>query len=228
MIGVAITTRDRPEVFARTRQAFVKYPPPPGSRVVVVDDASSPPVAGADFRFDRPAGIPAAKNKCLQLLSGCSHLFLFDDDTRPIAHRWWAPYCELLFAHAMFLFHGPSGWSPRRETMREDGMFAFDKPRGCMLYFRRAAIEAVGGADPAYGPWGYWHVDLSDRIHAAGLTPAPYCDVDGSDRLFECDDAQLGARSSVPVSVRSRAATENLKLYESHRGRTTYIPYATP
>ena len=228
MIGVAVTTRNRPAVLARTLAAFDQHPLPAGSRFVVVDDASTPPARNAGYRFTQNAGIPRAKNKCLELLDGCDHVFLFDDDTRPIAPAWWAPYLASGLAHAMYLFFGPPGWSPRREIAATSDYRAFDKPRGCMLYFQRRVLNAVGGADPAYGQWGYWHAEWSDRVHACGLTPHPYCDVPHSERLFDCDDAHAGATSSVADSVRQRAMVENLERYASHRGRTTRIEYPGP
>src|SRR5690606_31930818 len=48
-IGVAVTTRNRHNVVAKTLESIHKYTP--GVRVVVVDDASEPAVAGATYRF---------------------------------------------------------------------------------------------------------------------------------------------------------------------------------
>src|SRR5690606_10124331 len=81
-IGVGITTHNRPEIFAKTLAEMRKHLPP-GAKLVVVDDASKEPVAEADYRFEENAGIARAKNKCLELLDGCEHIFLFDDDCYP-------------------------------------------------------------------------------------------------------------------------------------------------
>jgi hypothetical protein len=82
-IGVGITTRNRNDVLATTRQRIEAHTL--GAHIVVVVDASAKPVDGANYRFDENVGIARAKNKCLELLdaAGCKHLFLFDDDTYP-------------------------------------------------------------------------------------------------------------------------------------------------
>src|SRR5690606_18577456 len=65
-IGVAVTTHNRAKVFRKSLEELRRHTP--GVNIIVVDDGSSEPVEDADFRFDEPQGVAAAKNKCFELL----------------------------------------------------------------------------------------------------------------------------------------------------------------
>src|SRR5690606_41905121 len=60
-IGVAVTTRNRHDVVAKTLESIRKHTP--GVRVVVVDDASEPAGAGATYRFTEHGGIARAQDR---------------------------------------------------------------------------------------------------------------------------------------------------------------------
>src|SRR5690606_26252831 len=110
-IGIGITTRNRPDAL-RTALEHHHAHLPPGALLVIVDDASAEPVEDADWRSETQAGIPAAKNKCLELLDGCEHVFLWDDDAWPIADDWWRPYVESPEPHLSYQFLDLAG--PRK------------------------------------------------------------------------------------------------------------------
>lgn len=78
-IGIGITTRHRPTIFAKTLSQIKKFQPP-NSKIVVVDDS--------DDNDKERLGIARAKNKCLAQLKDCDHIFLFDDDLYPIKEGW--------------------------------------------------------------------------------------------------------------------------------------------
>ncbi len=99
-IGIGITTHNRPQVFRHTLRNVLKFAPR-GAKVLVVDDASTDTVREATYRFDVNAGIARAKNKCLELLEDCDHIFLFDDDTYPIKKGWEQPYIDSAEPHLM-------------------------------------------------------------------------------------------------------------------------------
>ena len=75
-IGIGITTRDRNEVFAYTLSRLVEHLPK-DCTLAIVDDNSKVPVVEADYRFENNVGVARAKNKCLELLKDCDHIFLF-------------------------------------------------------------------------------------------------------------------------------------------------------
>lgn len=227
MIGIGVTTRNRPASLARTLSALRDLLPPEAA-LVVVDDASAPAAHGATYRFEHNVGIAAAKNKCLELLDTCEHVFLFDDDIRPKVADWWLPYTSSPLPHLMYVF--PEYAVPPRvndtvEVYRDARVVAYSHPRGCMLYLHRSCVQRIGGMDWAYGAWGYEHADLSDRAHVAGLTPYPYMDVVGSDKLFHSEDEHRQTRSSVSDATRSSCIPPNKARYVATRGLDTYIEY---
>ncbi|WP_320065619.1 glycosyltransferase family 2 protein [Micromonospora sp. RTGN7] len=200
-VGIGITTHNRGAVLRTALEAVRKYAPT-GAVIVVVDDASDEPVEEATFRFDTNAGIARAKNKCLELLieQGCEQLFLFDDDCWPVVDGWERPYLESPEPHLMYMFvDTPMGRLPdSTEIYRDEQHKAYTHPRGCMLYFDRRVLDRVGGYDTRYGRWGYEHLDLSNRIHNAGLTSFRFADVTGSEGLiFSCDQRRI-VGSTVP------------------------------
>jgi glycosyltransferase involved in cell wall biosynthesis len=197
-VAIAISTRNREEPYFKCLQEHLL-------RVIgehhifVVDDQSEPKYCTSDHRFNERSGISAVKNKCLKLCyeSGADHIFLFDDDTYPISENWWLPYIESELEHAMYCFgHG-----------RNAGKYkCHHTPNGCMLYFTRKCIDTIGGFDTNY-PNKYEHTDLSRRIYNAGLTPAPYIDVIGSDKLIYCMDQD----NATQRSFTQKEMNDNLK-----------------
>lgn len=228
-IGIGITTRNRRSVFQETL-AKMRALMPPDARLVIVDDASTEPLTAADYRFKSNAGIARGKNKCLELLEDCDHIFLFDDDTYPLCDEWWKPYVESDQSHLMYLFGKLANGHVIRDGVKfyQDSKHqAWSHPRGCMLYFKRDAIDTVGGFDPAFGTWGWEHVNLSDRIYNAGLTDWPYQDVVGSDKLIFNGDEAVTVTSTVdPKGPRIEHMARSTKVYhELHAKRPYFVDY---
>lgn len=224
-IGIAITTHNRPEVFAGTYSKIKQFLPS-GAKLVVVDDASSVPVK-SDFRFEKNAGIAKAKNKCLELLEDCEHIFLFDDDCYPIVEEWHIPYIESGLNHAMFIFdHLADGSSNGNRILKKHEKYVvFENPCGCMLYLRNICLKMVGGMDERFGVWGYEHVNYSQRICNIGLIEHPFMDIPGSLDLFYSRDYYQNVERSVPASVRKLQISRNDELYKSAGTSTEYIPF---
>ena len=228
MIGIGVTSHNRHEV-ARNTLEQIERRMPPGAKLVVVDDASRPlPPLQFDYLFSHNVGIARAKNKCLELLDGCDHVFLFDDDTFPIADDWWKPYVESPEAHLMYVFEDFANGDKLGDTARvyDDGEhIAYSHARGCMLYFKRRALDVVGGFDPAFGKWGWEHINLSDRINAAGLTTFPYMDAAGSNKLIHSGDEHRNVPTTTPNSKRPALLTRNRKVYDERYGQPYYVEY---
>jgi len=91
LIGIGITTRNREEIFRKTLANIKKFIPA-NARLVVVDDNSDEPKKNLDvdeyFYFKERVGIAKSKNKCLELLEDCDHIFLYDDDFYPVKKGW--------------------------------------------------------------------------------------------------------------------------------------------
>lgn len=224
-IGIGLTTHNRNEVLKKSI-SFHKKHLPKGAKLVVVDDASDVRVK-SDFRFEHNAGIAAAKNKCLELLEGCEHIFLFDDDTWPIANDWHLPYIESGIKHLSFTFPFlVSGRANGRKLIGyKYGLNEYASPCGCMLYIHRDVIYSIGGFDVDYPQWGMEHVDYSNRAFNMGLTPARYLDVKNSLDLFYSLDHYQEVTGSVSRNVRKYTIPENKARFKRNERSKEYMPY---
>lgn len=224
MIGIGYTTRNRRDIAEKSISECRKYLPP-GARLVIVDDASTVPYPGATFRFNENAGIAAAKNKCLELLDDCQHIFLFDDDCHAKANLWHLPYINSGIKHLSFTFEKLfNGRKNGNNKIAVKGKFTiYNKACGCMLYFHRSVLDVVGGFDPAYKSYSYEHLDLSNRIFNAGLTPHRFMDVSNSLSLLHSEDYYGKITSS--IQNRNSLIAKNKMLYDANYKSKEFKPY---
>lgn len=218
-IAICISTRNRPEAFLKTESAIYSLLPP-NAEVFVVDDASNPlyyPVA--DLCFTKRQGIPAVKNKCLDLAmeSGADHVFLFDDDCYPIAKDWHLPYVNSPHPHLCYTF--------LPHTRIVDGHKYHALGNGCMMYIHRSVVEKIGGFDTRLGLGKFEHVQYSHRVHAAGLIPHPFIDVLGSDKLFHAMDERNEISRTFTQQEQAHLLNVNREHYYKTRFSTKFIPY---
>lgn len=226
-IGIGVTTHNRNMLVAST-VAKIKAATP-NAKVVVVDDASQTPVRIEDqevYRFENNVGIARAKNKCLELLSDCDHIFLFDDDTYPLKEGWHVPYTTSAEHHLMYLFDKWANGKPVGDdtiVYRDEYIEAHHHARGCMMYIDKLALATVGGMDTRFGMAMNEHLDWSIRIHNAGLTTFKYMDVPGSEQLiYSMDQHQQVATS---IKNRQQYNEGNKHLLTASETSTEYIPY---
>jgi len=231
MIGIAITTYNRPSVIAHSIQQWRKHLPK-GAVLVVVDDGSDEPFEGADYRMPSNAGIAAAKNACIRLLMdrGCDHLFLADSDTYPKVNDWHKPYVNSGVKHLCFTFPTLSNGRPngRQYLGERNGLAEYGSPCGCMLYIHRDVVDKIGGFDVDYPQWGFEHVDFSNRAFNAGLTPARYLDVPNSLELFHSMDHFMEVSGSTDGSIRSQVIPLNRARLQRNENSTEYMPFDHP
>ena len=179
---ICITTRNRPKAFTKVMESIIRHTD--GFAIIVVDDASDDPYTRGIYghRFEERQGIPAAKNKCLELAMdmGAEHIFLFDDDCYPIKDGWEQEYINAGINHLCFTFL-PSYKRKGKFKMHTLG-------NGCMMYVNRKCIETIGGFDWRFGMGKYEHVNFSRRIHNAGLTPYVFMDLINSHELLHSMD----------------------------------------
>lgn len=117
-------------------------------------------------------GVAVNKNTGIEYLMQheyIEHLFLCDDDTWPLYPQSLTKHTDLGIRHSMVM------WGKSRFDPASHGAYAeWVWPRGVLLYQHRVVVETVGGMDERFGPGGHEHVEWSQRIHNAGLTPAPF------------------------------------------------------
>lgn len=225
-IGVGICTRNRRDMALETIEQWRKHLPS-GARLVIVDDASDKPFPNASYRFEKNVGVATAKNKCLELLEDCEHIFLADDDLRPLTDDWWKPYVTSREPHLMWIFDKPRGATKRQVEVlfKDEEIIAYHATRGCMLYAERRVLDVVGGMDPQFGKWGWEHQSWSDRIHSAGLTTARYMDVPNSGNLFESLDQTGDVKSTASEDDKRFSEGPGLELRMRSRHSDKYVEY---
>lgn len=227
MIGVAISTHNRRQVFLNTLTHWRKHLPG-GAVLVVVDDGSTTPVPDIGVpvvRHEQPKGVAAAKNVGITALmdAGCTDLFLSDDDAHPVTDNWWQPYVTDPEPHLMH------SWGTKR-LIKDDGHYThWRTPCGVMLYTHRTVIERVGGLRTEYGRWGGEHAEWSRRIHRAGLTTYRYADLTAARKgIWHCEDYKRSVPSSVPPEVRAEYfQTRYHTLRKKFAGTSGYVEYRT-
>lgn len=217
-IGTAVTVKDRD---LGAVEKIAKLAPGP---LVIVDDASVQPYRFATFRFDEGVGIARAKNKCIELLlaQGCEHAFLFDDDCFPLVPDWYEYYIQCN-THMSYTFDREIIGHTVIHTTPDDlmGINVYAQPNGCMIYLPKYCIDKVGGFDTAYSNgYGYEHVDLSQRIHNAGLTEYPFMDFVCNNMFYSHDQ-----HGTCRPSTTGRRAASNKQLYLDNINSVEYKPY---
>lgn len=214
-VGIGITTRNRNTVLSKNLLYFHKYTPD-DFKFVIVDDASSTPVSNYTYRFETRQGISKAKNKCLDLLVDCDHVFLFDDDCYPISDEWWKPYIECREPHLMYIFNSFSNGKKLTDSKiiyYDDQIIAYSYPRGCMLYFDMKELGEYVRMNEDFKIWGWEHVNLSDKIFNNNFTICRYMDVRGSSNLIHSMDENLEIKSSVLPNEKMVNFEVNKTLY---------------
>lgn len=221
-VAVIINTRNRPEEFEKVlyevclRSASLMREHE--FKLFVVDDASTPIYCASDYRFEKQAGIPRAKNKGLRLAYdwGAEHYFLFDDDVYPIDNGWWKPYMEsgenMLSYTFDPHFEETCGWENGYIDKRLN-LMVNNLACGCMIYVTKKVLDTVGGFDVQFIGGKYCDTEYFRRIHNAGLTPYTFMDVPGSGKLFHSMDEHKEVKRSFTKEERERQLNRNKDYY---------------
>lgn len=194
MIGIGITTRNRPHVLKSALEHFAMFHTNESKYVIVDDNSDSDKQCNNivnDFasRIDATVilrkskerlGIALAKNACLAQLTDCDHVFLFDDDAWPRKQGWsqkWINSCEVNnIHHSMYVTPIPDHEHLFREISRigqgENQVIGWSNCFGVSLYFSRHCLNVIGGYDyiNARNVYGYEHAQISKRAFNANLT----------------------------------------------------------
>lgn len=192
MIGLGITTLNRPDYYTRMIDSVVEQLHDILDYVVVVNDGTDEPTLRAGYsngdgkvmanfpnyiRYNaRPSGYCAAKNMCLQhmLDAGCDWLFLADDDVIINSPSAVSGYIAAMFGHRLghLSFHAPvastrGGWNAApMETERL--ITTWPNHSGQWLAYSRKALETCGLFDARLqNTWE--HVEHTTRLGLAGF-----------------------------------------------------------
>ena len=218
-IAICITTRNRQEAFCKSiHQQLTNLPT--NATLIVVNDAGEPTEYDT-FRFPERAGIPRAKNKCLELAmaAGSDEIFLFDDDCYPISKGWEMPYIRSPFRHLCFTFLPQAGIYP-------DGLHKYHSlGNGCMLYIHRDVVDNIGGFDTSFGIGKYEHTQFSFRAYNAGYCPFLYMDVIGSEHLLYSMDEHGEVERSMTEAEMETQLRNGYERFHRTIGTTLYCDY---
>lgn len=263
-IGVAISTTGQPhrmDLLVRCVQNWDAYLPNTASLFVTVDGdeenvadvarAVSPwtsSVLRVGQRLDERTlgqdphrlGVAANKNTGLEALMDASHgvenLFLSDDDAWPLSFA-------AIHLHLGHLAHSMVCWGHHRRAQHRDTYADWSWPRGSVLYADREVVETVGGMIEAFGQGGHEHVEWSNRIHNAGLTPVRYPSplvyteyrYLGAARFWNCEDMPRPGEDISRLMARRRriSSIDRPPGYAAHidqimaamDGSSQYVPY---
>jgi glycosyltransferase involved in cell wall biosynthesis len=194
MIGIGITTRNRPHVLRSALEHFALFHTVE-NKYVVIDDNSDIENDCAEIvsefrakvnaevivkKSEQRLGIALAKNACLAELSDCEHVFLFDDDAWPQHENWstlWINACSSNNVHhSMYCIQLSEDNDFFEETGKlgsgETEITGWSNCLGVALYFSRKCLKKLGGYDyiNAKNVYGYEHAQMSKRAFNAGMT----------------------------------------------------------
>ena len=217
-IAICITTRNRREAFNKCYRSVMEFKPSDAG-VFVVDDASDEPVANCDHYFTDRAGIPAAKNKCLELAMNTrtEHIFLLDDDVMVKSKDTFTQYINSPHNHLCYTF--------LNHSRIVGGHKYHPLGNGCAMYAHRSVVDAVGGFDTSFGMGKYEHTQWSHRIYAAGIVPAPFIDLVGSSELYHSMDEYNEVERTLTRDEQEYLLNKNRQHFYNTRNLTTFIPY---
>jgi GT2 family glycosyltransferase len=184
-VGIAISTFNRPDILDLSLYFFKKYTNL-NNRIIVYDDGSFNNELnknicdkyGVEYFYHQNRGIAKTKNKCIEKIDDCDHLFLFDDDVFPIKQNWENIYIDLnknTNNHHFLLMYDNSNHSYIGEGKKiENNLSIYQACGGVLFYITKEVLKVCGGYLKDFSFYGHEHTEFSYRINKAGLTPSGY------------------------------------------------------
>ena len=174
MIGIAITTRNRPEVLRYTLAKFAQFYDQE-QVIVVIDDNSTCREENKKiveeyghyismyylYNAER-LGIPRSKNRGFQFLKGHSHQFWFDDDCFPKCAKWYEPFIEAMEyqGHLLYL----RNWAHIHPVLHFRNVVEYTGATACLMTFRKDMYDDVEGFWEGFSMYGKWHPALTQKM----------------------------------------------------------------
>ena len=222
MIGIGITTRNRPNILYACLLHFAAFLPK-DALFVIIDDTSKDwannQAIVENFSNDHGnhckviykynqerLGISGSKNECLLALQDCEDVFLFDDDAWPQKENWDQIWLAAVRNHGI----GHSLWATPVDFIKAIGIVGsgeteltiWNQCLGVCLHFNRACLNALGGYDARAKIYGYEHAQMSQRAHRAGFTRFnSYVSPSISSELIYSLDISYGWKKQQPLLI---------------------------
>lgn len=181
MIGIGITTKDRPEILANTLAYMNRYLPSHFLAVVSDDseleESKKQNIEACGSMFDyidnsSNRGIARNKNSCIKALKDCDYIFLFDDDCFPIKDGW-AEYvidCHEKSGVHHFNLLDNKLHNLIKETKYDN--FSVQEHHlvgGVFMFLTKEVVEKVGAFNKNYDVYGFEHASYTYRVFRSGL-----------------------------------------------------------
>lgn len=236
-IGIGIITKNRKDQLEKTLDS-VDYTTTDvkNKTIYVSDDGSTDDTAMFLDTICIPhdstpaGGVAGSKNRALKYLlnKGCEYIFLLEDDCEPVKSGWIWPYIYIMQNTSEKHINYTPAKLCSYETRSEQKVLGLTIQyqtglTGLMMTFTREAVETVGAFDERFNPYGFEHVDWTNRAIRAGLTA-------GYSHIAEMDDAFIW-HSEYPsvLSEEEKARVINRGgeyFKENQAAGIVYIPFA--
>lgn len=166
MIGVGVTTYNRPQLALLCVDNIKKHTTEPYELYIAVDSDE-----------DRQ-GVAKRKNECLKALSHCDYIFLFDDDCYPIKEGWEKMIIDCSkktnshhFCYNKEPFYQLKGFQYKNGIELE----TYENCGGVMMFYTCKVLKQVGAFYEGYDTYGFEHIGHSIRIFRSGLSADLFC-----------------------------------------------------
>jgi len=182
MVGVGITTRNRPDVLDHALEWFTKFQDN-NQDILVVDDNSDTDVyetlgekyPDVSFMYNQERlGIAKSKNELIKgFLSEKQEyegFIIFDDDAFPTEEGWYEHFLRAKKNHNQHHLI----YSQEPHIVLEAKLEYADVWHGCLgvcMWLTPYAVQRVGGWDPRFKIYGMEHHELTGRCYLAKLSP---------------------------------------------------------
>lgn len=201
MVGIGITTKDRPELLKALLDSIYNHTDMSNILLHIEDDS-----------IER-LGVAKRKNNCLRALKDCDYVFLMDDDIEIVKDGWVEFFTSTGIDHLMYLdrsFH----------RYIKDNIYA--DCGGVLLFMTRKAIEKVGAFDEKFDIYGFEHADWSSRFYE---DKEGYISLLGTEQyIYSHDYSTPNHKSSITDEEKRKCIKNNWDKFFKSEIKDIYLP----
>ena len=204
MIGIGLTTYQRPEMLAKCLEHIRKHTICEYKLHIAIDTDE-----------DRK-GVAARKNECLRALKDCDHIFLFDDDCYPIKDGWIDFFINSGQEHLLFLNDRLHNFTHQKGIVKY-----YKDCGGVFMYMTKQAVERVGAFNEHFLMYGFEHADYSIRIlRGHGKYPMLR---ETEQYLYSEDYSNPNHKSSISDEEKQKHIKANWEKFFNEKNKSLYI-----
>lgn len=175
-------------------------------------------------------GVAWARNRVLQLLDHCEHIFLFDDDCWPVMRGWaeyWAGQCEAAGVRYSALPEAFKSCVGGRVSEHDGELLSWDGGLGAAIYQHRSALDVIGGYNETLHGYGFEDAGRADRAQRAGLTGPTRnaCPLRCLAYIHSADVMGENPTPSYTVEEKEAHIAANRQAYVDELAGPVFIPY---